>query len=206
MRGGSVPPDDLQPLVQSEHAVLPALEVYCPAGHKSHFSVSAAAANEPGRHGAGSAEPTEHEVPSIDSIDRQWYLVDAENQTLGRLATEVASVLRGKNKASFTPHLDTGDFVIVVNADKIRVSGKKSQQKLYRRHSGRPGGMKVETFEHLQERLPERIVEKAIKGMLPHNALGRQLFRKLKVYKGTEHPHAAQQPKTLQLDPAASAQ
>ncbi|MDG1060329.1 MAG: 50S ribosomal protein L13, partial [Synechococcus sp. cluster3_bin.96] len=104
-------------------------------------------------------------VPSIDSIDRQWYLVDAENQTLGRLATEVASVLRGKNKASFTPHLDTGDFVIVVNADKIRVSGKKPQQKLYRRHSGRPGGMKVETFEHLQERLPERIVEKAIKGM-----------------------------------------
>ena len=144
-------------------------------------------------------------VPSIDSIERQWYLVDAENQTLGRLATEVASVLRGKNKASFTPHLDTGDFVIVVNADKIRVSGNKPQQKLYRRHSGRPGGMKVETFEHLQERLPERIVEKAIKGMLPHNALGRQLFRKLKVYKGTEHPHAAQQPQPLQLDPAASA-
>ena len=145
-------------------------------------------------------------VPSIDSIDRQWYLVDAENQTLGRLATEVASVLRGKNKATYTPHLDTGDFVIVVNADKIRVSGNKPQQKLYRRHSGRPGGMKVETFEHLQERLPERIVEKAIKGMLPHNALGRQLFRKLKVYKGSEHPHAAQQPKPLQLDPAASAQ
>ena len=145
-------------------------------------------------------------VPSIDSIDRQWYLVDAENQTLGRLATEVASVLRGKNKAAYTPHLDTGDFVIVVNADKIRVSGNKPQQKLYRRHSGRPGGMKVETFEHLQERLPERIVEKAIKGMLPHNALGRQLFRKLKVYKGSEHPHAAQQPKPLQLDPAASAQ
>ena len=145
-------------------------------------------------------------VPSIDSIDRQWYLVDAENQTLGRLATEVASVLRGKNKATYTPHLDTGDFVVVVNADKIRVIGNKSQQKLYRRHSGRPGGMKVETFEHLQERLPERIVEKAIKGMLPHNALGRQLFRKLKVYKGSEHPHAAQQPKPLQLDPAASAQ
>ncbi|OUW49542.1 MAG: 50S ribosomal protein L13 [Synechococcus sp. TMED187] len=144
-------------------------------------------------------------VPSIDSIERQWYLVDAENQTLGRLATEVASVLRGKNKASFTPHLDTGDFVIVVNADKIRVSGNKPHQKLYRRHSGRPGGMKVETFEHLQERLPERIVEKAIKGMLPHNALGRQLFRKLKVYKGSEHPHAAQQPQPLQLDPAASA-
>ena len=145
-------------------------------------------------------------VPSIDSIERQWYLVDAENQTLGRLATEVASVLRGKNKASYTPHLDTGDFVVVVNADKVRVSGNKSQQKLYRRHSGRPGGMKVETFAHLQDRLPERIVEKAIKGMLPHNALGRQMFRKLKVYKGAAHPHAAQQPQPLQLDPAASAQ
>ena len=145
-------------------------------------------------------------VPSIDSIDRQWYLVDAENQTLGRLATEVASVLRGKNKASYTPHLDTGDFVVVVNADKIRVSGSKPQQKLYRRHSGRPGGMKVETFAHLQERLPGRIVEKAIKGMLPHNALGRQMFRKLKVYKGAEHPHSAQQPQPLQLDPAATAQ
>ncbi len=144
-------------------------------------------------------------VPSIDSIDRQWYLVDAENQTLGRLATEVASVLRGKNKASYTPHLDTGDFVVVVNADKVRVSGSKPQQKLYRRHSGRPGGMKVETFAHLQERLPERIVEKAIKGMLPHNALGRQMFRKLKVYKGADHPHSAQQPQPLQLDPAASA-
>ena len=144
-------------------------------------------------------------VPSIDSIDRQWYLVDAENQTLGRLATEVASVLRGKNKASYTPHLDTGDFVVVVNADKVKVSGSKPQQKLYRRHSGRPSGMKVETFAHLQERLPERIVEKAIKGMLPHNALGRQMFRKLKVYKGADHPHSAQQPQPLQLDPAASA-
>ena len=144
-------------------------------------------------------------VPSIDSIDRQWYLVDAENQTLGRLATEVASVLRGKNKATYTPHLDTGDFVVVVNADKVKVSGSKPQQKLYRRHSGRPGGMKVETFAHLQERLPERIVEKAIKGMLPHNALGRQMFRKLKVYKGADHPHAAQQPQPMQLDPAASA-
>jgi large subunit ribosomal protein L13 len=145
-------------------------------------------------------------LPSIDSLDRQWYLVDAENQTLGRLASEVASVLRGKNKPTFTPHLDTGDFVIVINADKVRVSGSKATQKIYRRHSGRPGGMKTETFEHLQARLPERIVEKAIKGMLPHNALGRQLFRKLKVYKGSEHPHAAQQPQVLALDPAAAAQ
>ena len=145
-------------------------------------------------------------LPSIDSLDRQWYLVDAENQTLGRLASEVASVLRGKNKPSFTPHLDTGDFVIVINVDKIQVSGNKASQKLYRRHSGRPGGMKTETFAHLQARLPERIVEKAIKGMLPHNALGRQLFRKLKVYRGTEHPHAAQKPQILALDPAAAAQ
>ena len=141
-------------------------------------------------------------IPSIDSSSRQWYLVDAENQTLGRLATEVASVLRGKNKPEFTPHLDTGDFVVVVNAEKIRVTGKKAQQKLYRRHSGRPGGMKVETFSALQNRLPERIVEKAIKGMLPHNALGRQLFRKLKVYSGSDHPHAAQNPQLLKLDPS----
>jgi large subunit ribosomal protein L13 len=144
-------------------------------------------------------------LPPIDSIERQWYLVDAENQTLGRLATEVAAVLRGKNNPNFTPHLDTG-FVVVVNADKVRVSGKKPLQKLYRRHSGRPGGMKTETFASLQERIPERIVEKAIKGMLPHNALGRQMFRKLKVYKGSEHPHSAQKPQPLQLNPSASAQ
>ena len=138
--------------------------------------------------------------PSIDSINRQWYLVDAENQTLGRLATKVAAILRGKNKPNFTPHLDTGDFVVIVNAEKIQVTGRKGTQKLYRRHSGRPGGMKVETFNALQERIPERIVEKAIKGMLPHNALGRQLFRKLKVYKGSEHPHAAQNPLTLSIN------
>ena len=145
-------------------------------------------------------------LPSTETLERQWYVVDAENQTLGRLATEVASVLRGKNKPTYTPHLDTGDFVIVINADKVRVSGNKPTQKLYRRHSGRPGGMKTETFTHLQERLPERIVEKAIKGMLPHNALGRQMYRKLKVYRGIEHPHSAQQPTVLALNPSASAQ
>ena len=139
-------------------------------------------------------------TPSLDSIDRQWFLVDAENQTLGRLATQVASVLRGKTKPNFTPHLDTGDFVIIVNAEKIKVTGKKAEQKLYRRHSGRPGGMKVESFNALQSRIPERIVEQAIKGMLPHNSLGRQLFRKLKVYKGSDHPHSAQEPKTLNLN------
>ena len=144
-------------------------------------------------------------LPQIDSLERQWYLVDAENKTLGRLATEVAAVLRGKNNPSFTPHLETGDFVVVVNAEKIRVSGNKPSQKLYRRHSGRPGGMKTETFEALQDRIPERIVEKAIKGMLPHNALGRQMFRKLKVYKGSEHPHSAQKPQPLQLTSSATA-
>ena len=144
-------------------------------------------------------------LPSPDTLDRQWYVVDAADQTLGRLASEVAQVLRGKNKPTYTPHLDTGDFVVVINADKIRVSGNKPTQKLYRRHSGRPGGMKTETFAHLQGRLPERIIEVAIKGMLPHNALGRQMFRKLKVYKGAEHPHTAQQPQPLALDPATTA-
>ena len=138
-------------------------------------------------------------TPSEETIDRNWFLVDAKEKTLGRLATEIAIVLRGKNKPTFTPHLDTGDFVIVVNAEKIKVTGKKSDQKLYRRHSGRPGGMKVETFKALQSRIPERIVEKAIKGMLPHTRLGRQLFTKLKVYKGSDHPHSAQEPKILNL-------
>ena len=139
-------------------------------------------------------------IPSLESINRQWYVVDAENQTLGRLATNVASVLRGKNKPVFTPHLDTGDFVIVINAEKIQVTGNKAEKKLYRRHSGRPGGMKVETFNALQGRIPERIVETAIKGMLPHNSLGRQLFRKLKVYRGSDHPLSAQKPEVLKFD------
>ena len=136
-------------------------------------------------------------TPSIETIKREWFLVDATDKTLGRLATEIAVILRGKNKPSFTPHLDTGDFVIVVNAEKIEVTGKKSSQKLYRRHSGRPGGMKIEKFETLQKRIPERIIEQAVKGMLPHNSLGRQQFRKLKVYKGPDHPHAAQDPVLL---------
>jgi len=136
-------------------------------------------------------------TPSLTSIKRNWFLVDADGQTLGRLASEIANVLRGKNKPSFTPHLDTGDFVIVVNAEKIEVSGKKASQKLYRRHSGRPGGMKIEKFETLRDRIPERIIEQAVKGMLPHNSLGRQQFKKLKVYKGSEHPHDAQNPVLL---------
>ena len=136
-------------------------------------------------------------TPSLTTLKRNWFLVDAEGKTLGRLATDIANVLRGKNKPSFTPHLDTGDFVIVVNAEKIEVSGKKASQKLYRRHSGRPGGMKIEKFETLRDRIPERIIEQAVKGMLPHNSLGRQQFKKLKVYKGSEHPHDAQNPVLL---------
>lgn len=138
-------------------------------------------------------------LPSQDAIQHDWYIVDATNQRLGRLASEIAIILRGKNKPEYTPHIDTGDFVIVVNAEKVEVTGKKSTQKLYRRHSGRPGGMKTETFAKLQQRLPERILEQAIKGMLPKNSLGRQLFTKLKVYAGPTHPHAAQQPKELNI-------
>lgn len=138
-------------------------------------------------------------LPPQDSIQRDWYVVDAADQRLGRLASGIAMVLRGKNKPEYTPHMDTGDFVIVVNAEKVRVTGKKRTQKLYRRHSGRPGGMKTETFAQLQDRLPERIVEHAVKGMLPKNSLGRQLFTKLKVYAGTDHPHQAQQPQELKI-------
>ncbi|MGE5659315.1 MAG: 50S ribosomal protein L13 [Actinomycetota bacterium] len=139
-------------------------------------------------------------IPSQDSLDRQWYIVDAADQRLGRLASEIAMRLRGKHKPTFTPHLDTGDFVIVVNAEKVAVTGKKRSQKLYRRHSGRPGGMKTETFAKLQARLPERIIEEAVKGMLPKNSLGRQLFTKLKVYAGPDHPHQAQKPQPLTIN------
>jgi large subunit ribosomal protein L13 len=138
-------------------------------------------------------------LPSQDSTERNWYVVDATNQRLGRLASEIAMILRGKNKPHFTPFMDTGDFVIVVNAEKIAVTGKKRTQKLYRRHSGRPGGMKTETFAKLQGRIPERIIEHAVKGMLPKNTLGRQLFTKLKVYAGPNHPHQAQKPNVLEI-------
>ncbi|SKB11477.1 50S ribosomal subunit protein L13 [Planktothrix sp. PCC 11201] len=139
-------------------------------------------------------------LPSEASLEPKWYVIDAADQRLGRLATEVARIIRGKNKPIYTPHMDTGDFVIIVNAEKIEVTGKKRSQKLYRRHSGRPGGMKTETFEKLQARIPERIIEQAIKGMLPKNALGRNLFTKLKVYAGPDHPHQAQKPETLTIN------
>lgn len=139
-------------------------------------------------------------VPKQENIDKQWYVVDASDQRLGRLASVIATTLRGKTKPTYTPHMDTGDFVIVVNADKVVVTGRKQTQKLYRRHSGRPGGMKTETFKHLQGRLPERIIEQAVKGMLPKTSLGRKLFTKLKVYAGPNHPHEAQQPEQLKIN------
>lgn len=138
-------------------------------------------------------------LPSQASLEHEWYLVDATDKRLGRLASEIAMILRGKNKPEFTPHMDTGDFVIVVNAEKVVVTGKKRSQKLYRRHSGRPGGMKTETFAKLQQRLPERILEHAVKGMLPKNSLGKHLFTKLKVYAGPTHPHTAQKPKEITI-------
>ncbi|MBG1268797.1 50S ribosomal protein L13 [Nostoc sp. WHI] len=138
-------------------------------------------------------------LPSQASLEHEWYIVDATDKRLGRLASEIAQILRGKNKPEYTPHLDTGDFVIVVNAEKVAVTGKKRTQKLYRRHSGRPGGMKTETFAKLQQRIPERILEQAVKGMLPKNSLGKQLFTKLKVYAGPTHPHDAQKPKELKI-------
>lgn len=139
-------------------------------------------------------------LPTSQTAERNWYVVDAAGQRLGRLATEIANVLRGKNKPNFTPSVDTGDFVVVINAEQVEVTGSKASQKLYRRHSGRPGGMKVETFEKLQARIPERIIEKAVKGMLPKTSLGRQQFTKLKVYAGADHPHAAQQPEVLEIN------
>jgi len=132
-------------------------------------------------------------------IAGQWYVVDAEGQVLGRLATHIASILRGKTKPEFTPHVDCGDFVIVINAEKVKVTGKKETDKVYRRHSGFPHGFKEETLACLRRRRPAAIIERAVRGMLPHTRLGDRLFTKLKVYVGPEHPHAAQQPKQLKL-------
>jgi len=130
-------------------------------------------------------------------VKRKWYVVDAKDKILGRLATRVASVLRGKHKAIFTPHVDTGDFVIVINAGKVKLSGKKESLKTYISHSGYPGGFKAEKFNHLKERYPEKIIELAVKGMLPKGKLGRQIAKKLKIYKGSEHPHKTQKPEVL---------
>jgi large subunit ribosomal protein L13 len=125
-------------------------------------------------------------------VEHRWHVIDASGKTLGKLATEVANLLMGKHKPTFVPYLDTGDFVIVLNATKVRVTGKKPQQKTYYRHSGYPGGLKAETYEELMATHPTRIIEHAVKGMLPHNRLGRAMFKKLKVYEGDSHPHKAQ--------------
>ena len=132
-------------------------------------------------------------------VARNWLLVDAEGQTLGRMASAIAARLRGKHKAEFTPHVDTGDFVVVINADKVRVTGRKASDKLYHSHSGYPGGLKSVSFEQLLEKSPERVVRLAVRGMMPRNRLSRIMLKKLKVYAGGEHPHAAQQPRTLKL-------
>ena len=133
-------------------------------------------------------------------VEREWLLIDATDVVLGRLASNVAQILKGKNKPQYTPHVDTGDFVIIVNADKIRVTGNKAAQKAYFRHSGYPGGLKEVSFQRMIERHPERVIEKAVKGMLPKNTLGRKMGTKLKVYAGPNHPHQAQKPRQITLE------
>ena len=132
-------------------------------------------------------------------VNRDWFVVDAADKTLGRLASEIAHRLRGKHKPEYTPHVDTGDYIVVINAEKVRVTGKKASDKVYHHHTGYPGGLKSITFEKLIDKAPERVIQGAVKGMLPRNPLGRAMFKKLKVYAGSEHPHAAQQPQALNI-------
>jgi large subunit ribosomal protein L13 len=134
-----------------------------------------------------------------NAVEQEWFIVDAEDKTLGRLATELAHRLRGKHKPEYTPHVDTGDFIVVINAEKIAVTGKKRTDKMYQHHTGYVGNLKSISFEKLIEKAPERVLQAAVKGMLPRNPLGRKMFSKLKVYAGNTHPHAAQQPKELQV-------
>jgi large subunit ribosomal protein L13 len=134
-----------------------------------------------------------------ETVKRDWYVVDAEGKTLGRLATEIARRLRGKHKAEYTPHVDTGDYIVVVNAEKIRVTGRKAEDKMYYHHTGFPGGIKSISFNKQIDKAPQRVIETAVKGMLPKNPLGRAMFKKLKVFAGPEHAHVAQQPKVLEI-------
>lgn len=134
-----------------------------------------------------------------NEVKRRWWLVDAQDKVLGRLATEIARRLRGKHKPEYTPHVDTGDYIVVINVEKLRVTGDKAANKTYYRHSGYPGGLKSITFEKLIQQRPVRVLELAVKGMLPKNTLGREMFRKLKVYEGNVHPHAPQQPEILEI-------
>lgn len=138
-------------------------------------------------------------MANASTVDPQWYLVNAAGKTLGRLATQIATRLCGKHKPEFTPHTDTGDFIIVINADKITVTGTKADDKLYHQYSGYPGGMRTRSFNEQMDRQPEFVLELAVKGMLPKGPLGRQMFRKLKVYAGNEHPHQAQEPKPIDI-------
>lgn len=137
--------------------------------------------------------------PKPEDITREWFVVDAEDQILGRLATQIAHRLRGKHKPEFAPHVDNGDFIVVVNCEKIKVTGKKMEDKMYYRHTGFPGGLKEANLETMLEKKPEDVIRKAVQGMLPKNRLGRAIMKKLKVYVGTEHPHAAQNPQALEL-------
>lgn len=134
-----------------------------------------------------------------NEVSQNWLLIDAEGRTLGRMASAIAARLRGKHKAEYTPHVDTGDYIVVINAEKVKVTGRKATDKLYHSHSAFPGGLKTISFEKLLDKAPERVIQLAVKGMLPRSPLGRAMFRKLKVYAGTEHPHSAQQPVTIQL-------
>ena len=138
-------------------------------------------------------------TPTPADIEREWFVVDATDQTLGRFASDIAQILRGKHKPTYAPHMDGGDFVVVINADKVAVTGNKALQKRYFRHSGYPGGLRELSFEQMLERFPERVIEGAVKGMLPKNKLGRKMAGKLKVYAGAEHPHGAQKPQPLEI-------
>lgn len=138
-------------------------------------------------------------IPTVEALGKEWLHIDASGKTLGRLAVTIADILRGKHKANYTPHMDCGDFVIVTNADKIKVTGNKLKQKIYHRHSGYPGGHRQITLEKLMAVHPDRVIEKAVKGMIPHTKLGDAVYKKLNIYAGSEHPHTAQKPRTLEL-------
>ena len=138
-------------------------------------------------------------IAKPQEVERKWYVLDAEGKTLGRLASEAASILRGKKKPIYTPHVDTGDYVIIINAEQVEVTGKKRKEKIYKRHTGYPGGLREITFEKLQAKNPEEIIRHAVKGMMPKGSLGRQMYKKLKVYAGNEHNHAAQKPEVWEF-------
>ena len=155
---------------------------------------------QPACRGGFSRAMKTYQAKATDRPDREWYVVDADGKTLGRLATQIADALRGKRKPEYTPHCDTGDFVVVINAEKVAVTGNKRNDKIYYRHSGYPGGLRSRTLAEMLDRRPEEVIRKAVSGMLPRNRLARQQIKKLKVYAGPEHPHAAQQPKPMEIE------